>query len=274
MIFALPMVLMLVLLFAAPMAIVIYMSVHVSKLSGSYYTLEFYRQAITDSLYLSVYWNTVAISVLSVAVGLLLSYPVAYHLSRQTVRVRALLSALVLLPFYTSILVKSYAFTVILGDDGVINQMIGLVFGESTRVSLLFNRTGVIIAIVHFVIPLMVFPILASLVAQPPALRTAAEVMGASNARIFWRITFPLSLPGVATGAIMSLIMSLGIFITPALLGGRRDMMIANLINYYLRETLDWQIAAALSIVLLAIGMIFVVMLMRLRGAQLFTNAS
>lgn len=274
MIFALPMVLMLVLLFAAPMAIVIYMSVHVSKLSGSYYTLEFYRQAITDSLYLSVYWNTVAISVLSVAVGLLLSYPVAYHLSRQTVRMRALLSALVLLPFYTSILVKSYAFTVILGDDGVINQVIGLVFGESTRVSLLFNRTGVIIAIVHFVIPLMVFPILASLVAQPPALRTAAEVMGASNARIFWRITFPLSLPGVATGAIMSLIMSLGIFITPALLGGRRDMMIANLINYYLRETLDWQIAAALSIVLLAIGMIFVVMLMRLRGAQLFTNAS
>jgi mannopine transport system permease protein len=198
--------------------------------------------------------------------SLLLAYPIAYHLSRVTPRRRAAYMILVLLPFWTSILVKSFAFTVILGDHGIVNNILRALFGDSATVPLLFNRTGVVIGSVHWLLPFMVFPILVNLLAQGSDLHYAARVMGAGRTRIFLRITLPLSIPGVLAGCVITLVLSLGSFVTPALLGGRRDLMMASLVDFYTRVSLDWAIAAAIAVLLLAITGGLILLLTRLPG--------
>jgi ABC-type spermidine/putrescine transport system permease subunit I len=173
---------------------------------------------------------------------------------------------LVLVPFWTSILVKSFAFTVILGNAGIINSALKAVGLPSVK--LLFNRTGVIIGMSHFLIPFMVFPIMASLVSQPPELSRAAEIMGASRLRIFFKITFPLSMPGVMAGSLLVLIMSFGFFVVPALLGSRQDMMMANLVDFYTRETLNWQMGSAISVLLLLISGLLALGLAKIPGGS------
>lgn len=229
-------------------------------------TLAFYRQIVAEPLYFRVIRNSLELSAMATACALLVGYPIAYHLAQRTPRARALLAILVLLPFWTSILVKSFAFTVLLGRDGIVNNLIDAVgFGP---LPLLFNRMGVMIGLTHYLLPFMVFAILPSLMSQPPELRRAAEIMGAGSARIFAAITLPLSLPGVVAGVLLCVILALGTFVTPALLGGRTDMMIANLIDFQVRETLNWGLGSALAIVLAVITLIFALALGRLRGGN------
>jgi ABC-type spermidine/putrescine transport system permease subunit I len=212
--------------------------------------------------------NTFEISIIATLVTLVVAYPVAYHLSWQPSRRRAFLLALVLLPFWTSILVKSFAFMVIFGDSGFIPQIIRAVVGPDNTPRLMFNRTGVIIGLVHFFIPFMVFPILTSLLQRDPDLPKAAQIMGAGPWTIFWRITFPLSLPGVVAGCLLTFVLSLGFFVTPALMGGRRDMMMANLVDLYMRGTFNWPLSAAVSVVLLLISVVIIGLLSRLPGGR------
>jgi ABC-type spermidine/putrescine transport system permease subunit I len=115
-----------------------------------------------------------------------------------------------------------------------------------------------------------VFPILVNLLGQNPALHKAAEIMGASRARIFWQVTFPLSLPGVFAGLLLVIVRVMGQFVTPSLLGGRHDMMMANLVSFHVNEVLDWNMASVISIVLFFMSAAFLVALARLRGAQIF----
>src|SRR5258708_1694618 len=120
--------------------------------------------------------------------------------------------------------------------------------------STLFYRVGVIIGMTNYMLPFMVFPIMASLLSQNESVQRVAEIMGAGPVRIFLRITLPLSLPGVLAGVLMNMTLAMGMYITPALLGGRRDMMMANLVDFYTRQTLDWNLASAIAIVLLALS--------------------
>lgn len=226
-----------------------------------------YQKAFTSTLLLRVLVTTIEISVVSGIVTLLLAYPIAYHLSRQSPKVRTLLMIFVLLPFWTSILVKSYAFTITLGHDGIINNLLGWGFGDEVSIKLLYNRAGVIIGLSHFLLPFMILPILGSLLMQPPELRRAAFMMGAGRFEAFWRVTFPLSLPGIVSGSIITLTLSLGMFITPALLGGRKDLMLANMVDFYVRETLNWNLAAVLSVILLVMSGVLIALLLRIRGS-------
>lgn len=237
------------------------------------WTLKNYAELVSRPLYLVVFRNTLEISLLSTAFTLLAGYPIAYHLARQSQRRRALLIILVLLPFWTSILVKSFAFTVLLGQNGIINTFLAAALGEQARLPLLFNRAGVIIGMAHFLMPFMVFTVLASLLNQNPDLRQAAEIMGSGRIRIFCRITLPLSMPGVLAGVLLCMILSMGMFITPALLGGRGDIMISNLVDFHVRETLEWNVAAALAMCLIGITAILTFMLSRVKGGQLFDTA-
>ena len=116
---------------------------------------------------------------------------------------------------------------------------------------LLFNRVGVIVGMSHFLVPFMVFPILTNLLNQPRELALASAILGAGKWRIFWRVTLPLSLPGVIAGVLLVMILSLGFYVVPALLGGRQDMMLANLVDFYAREIIEWPMAAALSVLLM-----------------------
>lgn len=222
-------------------------------------SLEAFSSILDSTLFMRAMRTTIEVSLWASVLSLILGYIVALHLSRQSARRRAALMVLVLLPFWTSILVKSYAFTIILGREGIINSFLSWVWGAEVVLPLIFNRVGVMVGMTNYLTPLIVFPVLASLLAIDPALYRAAEIMGAKPTRIFLTITLPLSAPGVLAGVLSAAVMSLGFFIVPALLGGRQDLMLANLVDFYTREVLDWSVASAVGVILFALVAIFAV---------------
>lgn len=229
---------------------------------------EAFGSILQSNLFLRAMRTTVEVSILASLISLVLGYVVALHLARQSARQRAALMVLVLLPFWTSILVKSYAFTIILGREGIINTFLSSVAGSEVALSLIFNRIGVMVGMTNYLTPLVVFPVLASLLAIDPALYRAAEIMGAKPGRIFWTVTLPLSAPGVLAAVLSTAVMSLGFFIVPALLGGRQDLMLANLVDFYTREVLDWNVASAVGVILFVLVAIFAVPAVLLRRAK------
>jgi putative spermidine/putrescine transport system permease protein len=263
MIFLAPGLVFTVVLFLIPLLVIFYTSV-----SGSGLTLSFYAELVSRPLYYRVLIGTLEITTWATLLTLVIGYPVAYHLAGQTQRRRAVLIAFVLLPFWTSILVKSFAFTVVLGTQGIVNMILQNVFGMGP-LPLILNRVGVVIGMTHYLLPFMIFTILSNLTAQDAVFRRAAAVMGAGPWRIFIAITWPLSLPGVLAGTTLCVILSFGMFITPALLGGEQDMMISNLIDFNIRQTLNWGVASALSMVLVAITAVLTLMLSQVKGARL-----
>ena len=221
-------------------------------------TLRGYRELASSALFHMVLANTFEISLSATLVALVFGYPVALHISRQTTRRRTLYLILVMLPFWTSILVKSFALGVVFGSHGLINRALAVIGGPEWNLPMMYNRVGVILGMVNYLLPFIVLSVLGSLLSLNPKLQLAAETMGASPLRIFWRVIFPLSLPGMLSGVFMAFTLSVGMYITPALLGGRRDMMIANLVDFYTRQNLDWTLASASAIVLLAISGVLV----------------
>ncbi len=215
-------------------------------------TLDWYAKALGEGLYLRVFWNTFEIALLVTGFCLLLGYPLGFLIATTTPSWATLGFIFVLLPLWTSVLVRTYAWMVLLGRNGVFNRWLidaGLI---SDPLPLLHNFAGVLIGMVHVLLPYMVLPIYGAVRRLDPAIVAAAAGLGASNWRIFWRIYLPLTLNGIFAGSVLVFVLSLGFFITPALLGGGRVMMIAVLIEQQVRETLNWPFAAALSAVLLA----------------------
>lgn len=231
-----------------PLAYVVYTSVWTT--TG--FSLSAYQRLLGSSLFLHTMWNTLDLSVSAAAVSVLLGYPIAMHLARQAPRARAVWIVLVLVPLWTSILVKSYAFIVVLGRNGFINQMLSALFHTHIELPMLFNRFGVLLGMTNVLIPFIVFPVLASLLAIDRSVYLAAEIAGAKPARIFFQITLPLSVPGLVAGAFSTAVMSLGFFAVPALLGGRKEAMMSNLVDFYTREVLDWNMASAIGVILLS----------------------
>jgi putative spermidine/putrescine transport system permease protein len=248
----------------APLAFVLHTSVWI----GGGFSVDAYRTLWDSVLFRRSLATTFEISAMGAGLSLLLGYPVALHLSRLPPRPRAFYMILVLVPFWTSILVKSYAFTVLLGKEGVLNSVLGWMFGADANVQMLFNRTGVMVGMTNYLIPFVVFPVLASLLAIDRSIYRAVEIMGAKPPTVFWKVTLPLSMPGVASALISTFVMSTGFFVIPALLGGRKDVMLANLVDFYTRETLDWNVAAAIGVVLLGIVTLFAGTAMQFQKAR------
>ncbi|WP_424812988.1 ABC transporter permease [Roseococcus sp. YIM B11640] len=233
-------------------------------------SLEHLHRAVLDELYVEVLFESLKIAGLVTAICLVLAYPLALWLTRAGRFGFALGMFALLLPFWTSVLVRTYAWMVLLGRSGVINRLLrdwGLI---EYPLPLLHNLGGVLIGMVHVLLAYMVFPIYASLLRIDPDLPRAAEGLGASRTAIFRRVTLPLSLPGVAAGCALVFVLSLGFFITPALLGGGRVIMISMLIEQQVRELLDWPFAAALSLVLLVVTLAIYAAINRLtKGSRL-----
>lgn len=226
---------------------------HTSLVGQNGVSLEAYQKLFGSTLFRRTLWATVEISLLASLASLLLGYPLALHLARQPPRKRALYMVLVLVPFWTSILVKSFAFTVLLGKNGLINSLLSWLTGTDVHLPMIFNRFGVMVGMTNYLIPFIVFPVLTSLMAINPALYKAAEIIGAKPPKIFFSITVPLSLPGVAAGVLSTTVMSMGFFVIPALLGSPQDVMMSNLVDFYTRETLDWNMASAIGVIMLVI---------------------
>jgi ABC-type spermidine/putrescine transport system permease subunit I len=216
-------------------------------------TLDWYAKALGESLYLQVFWNTFVIALLVTAICLLLGYPLGFLIATTTPGWATLGFVFVLLPLWTSVLVRTYAWMVLLGRNGVFNRWLIEAGIISDPLPLLHNFNGVLIGMVHVLLPYMVLPVYGAVRRLDPALVAAAEGLGASTWRIFWRIYLPLTLPGIFAGAVIVFVLSLGFYITPALLGGGKVMMVAVMIEQEVRQTLNWPFAAALSAVLLAL---------------------
>ncbi len=256
-----PLTLLMIAMLVYPLALTVWTSIHPGRFS-----LEAYTDLINSTLFLRVLRNTFEISIAGTLVSLVVGYPVAMHLAAQSPRRRTAYLIMVMLPFWTSILVKSFALTTVFGNQGLVNQLLGFLSGGQINLPMMFNRVGVILGMINFLLPFMILSILGSLLAQDRTLVLAAETMGAKPLRIFWKITLPLSLPGVIAGVLINVTLSIGMYITPALLGGRQDMMVANLVDFYTRQTLDWTAASATAVVLLAISGALVALLGKARG--------
>ena len=218
------------------------------------FTASGLTDTVTSALFFRVLVNTIVISVTTAVVATLLAYPVALHIAAQPPHLRNLYVMIIMLPFWTSILVKSFSFAVLLGRYGLINNSFREIFGETVYFSLLYNRFGVIVGLVSQVLPFIVMPLLSNILSQDPNLAKAARSMGAGSAHILFRITIPLSLKAAAAGALLAVVLVFGSFITPALLGGPGDITLANLIDFFVHETLDWNRASAIAIMLLLIS--------------------
>jgi putative spermidine/putrescine transport system permease protein len=257
---AAPALLFLLVLYLLPMALLLAMSVE----GGS---LAHYEKALTDGLYVRVLLDTLLIAAYVSVACLILGYPVAYFLSIAPSPWPAIGFAFVLLPFWTSVLVRTYGWMVLLGRNGIVNRALldaGLI---DAPLPLLNNLAGVLIGMTHVLLPYMIFPLYAVMKRMDRGILLAAEGMGASGWQVFSRIYLPLTLPGVLAGVTLVYVLSIGFFITPALLGGGRVAMVAVLIEQQVRTFLNWGFAAALSAVLLAATLIVYLVLRRvLRG--------
>lgn len=219
-----------------------------------------------QALYLTVLGRTIVISVSVTLLCLALGFPLAWVVANAPARKGNLLLILVLLPLWTSLLVRSAAWIVLLQDQGLINGLLQASGIISEPLRLIFNRPGVVIAMTHVLLPFMVMPIIATMKTIPPTYMRAAVSLGAHPAVAFWRVYLPQTLPGVAAGTLLVFIMALGYYVTPALVGGANDQMLAYFIAFYTTSSANWGLAAALGVLLLAATTVLYLVYSRLVG--------
>lgn len=215
------------------------------------WTLANFLRIADTPVYLVVMRNTLEISVTVTALAFVLSYPIAYALTTAGTALRTFLLIGVVLPYFTSTLARTFAWIVLLGRNGVINQFLLDVGWTSQPVTMLYNRFGVILGMTHIVMPMMILPMYTVMSSIDPKLMRAARANGASPLAAFLTVFLPLSLPGLIAGVLLVFIYCLGFYITPALMGGLSDVMITMAISSQILEQLNWNFGAALSVVLL-----------------------
>jgi putative spermidine/putrescine transport system permease protein len=207
-----------------------------------------------EQVYLMLFARTAFLSLTITLLCILLGYPVAWICANLPARTANLLMILVLLPFWTSLLVRTSAWKVLLQQQGVINDIlvwIGLV-ADNDRLIMINNQTGTIIAMTHILLPFMILPLYSVMKTIPPSYLRAAKSLGANDWTAFWRVYFPQSVPGIGAGSILVFILAIGYYITPELVGGAKGVFISNRIAYHISTSLNWGLAAALGTILLA----------------------
>lgn len=217
--------------------------------------------------YIRVFTITLRIALIVTVITLLLAYPVAYTLSSISPAKANLLMIFVLVPFWTSILVRSYAWMVLLGREGTVNRILTGTGLRDEPAQLLNTRFAVYIGMVHILLPFMILPLYSVMKGIDRNYLRAAENLGGTPAQVFRRIFLPLSLPGIGAGCLVVFILALGFYITPALIGGQRDVMISMLIAQQV-STLNWGFAAALALILLAIALLIYLIFNRILGVE------
>ena len=239
------------------------------KANSSRYTAGYFLNAVdlqngpdgietrpeNQRIYVTLFGRTIFLSVSITFSCFLLGYPIAFLLANLKARTSNMLMILVLLPFWTSLLVRTSAWKVLLQQQGVINDTLvwlGLV-ADDNRLELINNHTGTIIAMTHILLPFMILPLYSVMKTIPVSYVRAAKSLGATNWTAFWRVYFPQSVPGIGAGAILVFILAIGYYITPALVGGTSGTFISNRIAYHISSSLNWGLGAALGAILLVL---------------------
>ena len=238
--------------------------------------LDSYVRFFTESVYAQIFVKSVWYALLTTLFCLLLAYPLAALIAKSPKKYRDLLLLLVILPFWSNFLIRVYAWMIILGPNAAMARAVNGVlawFGHES-VPLLFSSFAVLICLVYVHLPFMVLPLYANLEKHDQALLDAAQDLGARGWQRFWRIPFPLSLPGVYAGAALVFIPALGIFAIPDILGGPEDSLIGNVIKQQFLETRDWPFGSVLSIVLTVAALLLAGLAAWVGRSQLGTPSS
>ncbi|MCZ8105083.1 MAG: ABC transporter permease [Burkholderiales bacterium] len=231
---------------------------------GAGFTLANYRKFFSDSFYILQVVNTLWIGFVVTLSCLLIGFPVAWQLARGESRLRPLYYSIVLAPLLVGIVIRSYGWTVLLGNNGVINRTLmgwGVTDGP---LPLMYNGLGIVIALTHVLLPFMVLPIMSAIQGIDPSLEAAARSLGASRAVAFRRVLLPLARPGIQTGSILVFVLAISAYVTPALIGGLRVKTMAVTIVDALIDTFQWPFGSALALVLSVVGATCVIVFARL----------
>ncbi len=231
---------------------------------------EVVAQPPEGRIYLPLLRRTLAVSLAITGICLLLGYPVAYLIANAFAARSNVLLLLVLVPFWTSLLVRTTSWIVVLQNQGVVNDLlvaVGLI-GEDGRIALVYNMIGTLVAMTQILLPFMILPVYAVMRSISPAHLRAASSLGATFRQGFVRVYWPQTLPGVAAGSLLVFILSIGYYITPALVGGRTGQLISNMIAYHMQQSLNWGLAAALGVILLACVALLYLVFDRLVGIE------
>src|SRR5690242_6627281 len=232
-------------------------------------SLDNFRLLLSDNLYLLSYLRSLVVAAISTAILLLIGYPIAYGMARLPQRWQGIAMMLVIVPFWTSFLIRIYAWINILQHDGLLNQVLLALHVVSSPVVWLSTDSAMYLGIVYSYLPFMILPLYATLSKMDPALLEAAGDLGASPRQAFWRVTFPLSLPGVGAGALLCFIPIVGEFVIPDLLAGSNALMIGQTLWLEFFTNKDWPVASATAIVLLALLLAPLLLYERMQRRQL-----
>ncbi|WP_236645379.1 ABC transporter permease [Aidingimonas lacisalsi] len=255
------------------------------KRESSPYTMSYYLAAVdmklspegaivdvadNQKIYQALFWRTFWMSGVITLLTLVLGFPIAYLLANLPLRKSNLLMILVLLPFWTSLLVRTTTWIAILQSQGVLNDMMVAlgVIADDARWQMIHNKLGTIIAMTHILLPFMILPLYSVMKTIPSSYMHAARSLGGKPFLSFRRVYFPLTIPGIAAGGILVFILSIGYYITPALVGGQSGRFITNYIAYHMQTSLNWGLAAAIASILLFVVIIFYLVFNRLIGVD------
>lgn len=231
---------------------------------GAGFTLANYLRFFSDGFYLFQVFNTLWIGLLTTAICLVVGFPVAWQLARGNMRFRGLAYGLVLSPLLVGIVIRSYGWTILLGNAGLINKTLMNIGLIQTPLPLMYNALGITIALVHVFLPFMILPIMAAIQGVDPSLESAARSLGASRATAFRRVVLPLAMPGIQAGCILVFVLSLSAYVTPSLIGGLRVKTMAVTVVDALIDTFQWPWGSALALMLSITGALCVVIFSRL----------
>jgi ABC-type spermidine/putrescine transport system permease subunit I len=246
-----PLLLLTLVIFDIPLLNTAYWAISDGKTGAL--TTQHFREFYESNAYMRIIWRTLAVALEVTAVTVLLGYPLAYWTTRLRPRLRVVVLGLVVMTFWVSILVRTYAWIVILGNAGLVNRSLQWLGVTTKPVEFLYNELGIVIGMTNVLLPFLVLPLFAAMIRVDTRLLQVAETLGASRTRIFWQVFFPLTVPTLAASAILVFILSLGFYITPAVLGGGKVPLIANMMDLLINRFARWEIAAVVSVVLMAI---------------------
>lgn len=263
-----PVVIWMLSFFIVPIILVVLVSFFTR---GQYGDIEYSLTAgnylkLLDPLYLKILWNSIIISLVTTALCLVLGYPFAYYIARAPKKYRVVLLLLIILPFWTNSLVRTYAWIILLRTEGIINTYLMSLGLIKEPLKMLYNNTAVLIGMVYMMFPFMVLPLYSSIEKLDYSMLEAASDLGATPGKAFMRVTLPLTKPGIVSGCLLVFVPTLGYFFIPDLMGGSKIILISNLIKNQFLSARNWPLGSAVSVLLIIIMFFMIWLYLKLGG--------